>query len=130
MAQRASVAKPEDKSDRTKAREAFFLEFAQAIRSHFPDLALMVTGGFRSRSGMEAAVAGSSCDMVGIGRPAAVDPALPASVVLNNEVGDEDAKLFMGKVPVPWILRVFLPSLGAGAESVSDFMSWARPRCG
>lgn len=119
MAQPSSII--EEKSDRTKAREAFFLEFAHAIRSHFPGLALMVTGGFRTRRGMEAAVAGAEagCDIVGIARPSAVNPSLPNNIVFNKEVGDDDAKLFVKKIPVPWMLKVFLPSLGAGAESVS-----------
>lgn len=130
MAQ-ASSAASEEKSDRTKAREAFFLEFAQAIRSHFPDLALMVTGGFRSRRGMEAAVAGpgAGCDMVGIARPAAVNPALPRNIVFNKEVKDEDARLFARKARVPWILKKLIPSVGAGAESVSPACFFFSPRC-
>ncbi|KAK8069733.1 hypothetical protein PG994_006349 [Apiospora phragmitis] len=43
---------PQKKSERTKAREAFFLEFASAVRSEIGgDVPLMVTGGFRSRGG-------------------------------------------------------------------------------
>lgn len=111
----------QEKSERTKAREAFFFEFAQAIRSHFPNLPLMVTGGFRSRQGMEAAVAGpgAGCDMVGIGRPAVVNPALPANLVFNKEVKDDDARLYTRKAPVPWLLKKIAPGVGAGAESVS-----------
>ncbi|KUI71364.1 NADH oxidase [Cytospora mali] len=41
----------------TIAREAFFIEFAEATRARFPHVPLMVTGGFRSRRGMEAAIA-------------------------------------------------------------------------
>lgn len=111
----------EEKSDRTKAREAFFLEFAHAIRSHFPKLPLMVTGGFRTRSGMEAAVSGAEagCDLVGIARPAAADPAVPNKVIFNKDVKDEDAKLVLKTVPVPKLLTKLMPGVGAGAASVS-----------
>ncbi|KAI3394348.1 hypothetical protein diail_2900 [Diaporthe ilicicola] len=107
----------EEKSDRTKAREAFFLEFAKAIRHKFIDLPLIVTGGFRTRQGMEAAVAEGGCDMVGLGRPAVMNPRLPINLVFNKEVKDEDARLYLKKVPVPWLAKVIAPGVGAGAES-------------
>lgn len=109
----------QEKSERTKAREAFFLEFAKAIRHKFPGLPLMVTGGFRTRRGMEAAVAEGGCDMVGIGRPAVLNPRLPSNIVFNKEVSDNDARLYVDKVKVPWIAKMISPSVGAGAESVS-----------
>ena len=33
----------------------------------------MVTGGFRSRAGMDAALQANACDIVGVGRPLCVD---------------------------------------------------------
>lgn len=111
--------KDESKSDRTKAREAFFLEFAKAIRHKFPSLRLIVTGGFRSRLGMEAAVAEGGCDMTGLGRPACLNPALPNNTVFNPEVKDADAKLYAKKIEAPWIMKQISPAVGAGAESVS-----------
>lgn len=109
----------QEKSDRTKAREAFFLEFAKAIRHKFADLPLVVTGGFRTRTGMEAAVAEGGCDMVGIGRPAVINPSLPSNIIFNKEVSDNDARLYLEKAPVPWIAKWIAPGVGAGAESVS-----------
>ncbi|KAG6364158.1 hypothetical protein INS49_005756 [Diaporthe citri] len=106
-----------EKSERTKAREAFFLEFAKAIRHKFADLPLMVTGGFRTRPGMEAAVAEGGCDMVGIGRPAITNPSLPTNIIFNKEVSDDDARLYLKKVQVPWIAKMISPAVGAGAES-------------
>lgn len=107
-----------EKSDRTKAREAFFLEFARAIRDKFPNVPLMVTGGFRTRQGMEAAVAEGACDLVGVARPAALNPSLPNNVVFNPEVKDDDAKLFVKNISPPWLAKFIAPSVGAGAESV------------
>lgn len=110
-------------SDRTRAREAFFLEFARAIRDKFPDVPLMVTGGFRTRQGMEAAVAEGVCDLVGLGRPAVLNPSLPSNLVFNPEVKDDDARLFVKKISPPWIAAWIAPSVGAGAESVSCLFS-------
>ncbi len=41
----------------TRAREAYFLEYAQTVREVVGDVPLAVTGGFRSRTGMDSAVA-------------------------------------------------------------------------
>ncbi|KGO64935.1 Aldolase-type TIM barrel [Penicillium italicum] len=105
------------KSARTAAREAFFLEFSKVVRQRHPGLVLMLTGGFRSRAGAEAAVRDGACDLVGIGRPAAIDPRFPC-LLLDESVGDEQAQLVLNKVAVPWYTR-FLPLhlIGAGAES-------------
>lgn len=107
------------KSERTAAREAFFLEFAKEVRQRHPELVLMLTGGFRSRAGAEAAIRDGACDLVGIARPAAVDPKFPL-LLLDEGVEDEKAVLPLNKVPPPFYAR-FLPRnlIGAGAESVS-----------
>lgn len=107
------------KSERTVAREAFFFEFAQEVRKRHPGLVLMLTGGFRSRAGAESAIRDNACDLVGIGRPAAVDPKFP-HLLLDESVSDEKAALRLEKVPIPWYAS-FMPKnlIGAGAESVS-----------
>ncbi|KAJ5486447.1 hypothetical protein N7530_000747 [Penicillium desertorum] len=107
----------EPKSSRTAAREAFFLEFSKEVRQRHPELVLMLTGGFRSRAGAEAAIRDNACDLVGIGRPAAIDAKFPR-LLLDEGVGDDEAQLLLNKAPVPWYTR-FLPLhlIGAGAES-------------
>ena len=60
----------------TRAREAYFLEYAQAIRG-VARMPLMVTGGFRGRAGMEAALADGDCDVIGLARPLCTEPDLP-----------------------------------------------------
>src|SRR4051812_43688702 len=87
-----------EKPTRSSTREAFFLEFAHAVREKFRDIPLVVTGGFRSRRGMEAALEEDACEMIGIGRPAVLNPALPNNLVFNKEVADEDAKLYARKI--------------------------------
>ncbi|RJQ81188.1 NADH:flavin oxidoreductase/NADH oxidase family protein [Pseudonocardiaceae bacterium YIM PH 21723] len=61
----------------TRQREAYFLEFAEKVRSEAPTLPLMVTGGFRSRAAMQDALDNGSLDLVGLGRPLAVEPDFP-----------------------------------------------------
>jgi 2,4-dienoyl-CoA reductase-like NADH-dependent reductase (Old Yellow Enzyme family) len=58
-------------ADSTRAREAYFLEYARTVRKLAGDIPLAVTGGFRSRAAMAEAVDSGECDVVGLGRPTA-----------------------------------------------------------
>jgi 2,4-dienoyl-CoA reductase-like NADH-dependent reductase (Old Yellow Enzyme family) len=69
----------------TRAREAYFLEYAHAIRG-VAQMPLMVTGGFRSRDGMQAALADGDCDLVGLARPLCTEPDLPRRLLLGEAV--------------------------------------------
>lgn len=66
----------------TQRREAFFLEYAEKVRARTA-LPLMVTGGFRSRAGMDAALATGAVDVIGLARPLAVEPDLPARLLAD-----------------------------------------------
>ncbi|KAJ5979540.1 hypothetical protein N7501_002882 [Penicillium viridicatum] len=105
------------KSARTAAREAFFLDFAKETRKRYPNLVLMLTGGFRSRAGAEAAIKENACDIVGMARPAAINPRLP-ELFLDENMAEEDAQITLNKVR-PGLLPKLLRSLvlGAGAET-------------
>jgi hypothetical protein len=58
-------------ADSTRAREAYFLEYARTVRGLAGDIPLAVTGGFRSRIAMAEAVDSGECDVIGLGRPTA-----------------------------------------------------------
>ncbi len=58
----------ESASESTRAREAFFLEFAESVRAE-TKIPLMVTGGFRTRQFCEEALEAGHLDMIGFGRP-------------------------------------------------------------
>ncbi len=106
------------KSARTIAREAFFLEFASAVRSRYPSVVLMLTGGFRSRAGAEYALSQNACDLVGIGRPAAVDPAFPR-LFLDESLSEDEAQLELKKIGLPfWAKWIPIVAITAGAETV------------
>ncbi|SPJ74457.1 related to NADH oxidase [Fusarium torulosum] len=107
----------EKKSASTAARESFFLEFAREMRAKLPNVPLMVTGGFRTRAGMEEALAEGACDLIGLGRPSIINPSLPANTILNKEVKTDDATLYARRINTPWILKRFGPkSVGSGVE--------------
>ncbi|KAF7554936.1 hypothetical protein G7Z17_g2540 [Cylindrodendrum hubeiense] len=108
----------EEKSARTTEREAFFLEFANAVRHEIPSTPLMVTGGFRTRKGMDDAIAGGACELVGIGRPAALNPELPKNTILNPEVTGADAKVYARRIHPSWFVKwIGAKAIGAGAET-------------
>ena len=69
-------APPVSKRASTLAREAYFLDYAAAVRE-VGQMPLMVTGGFRSRAGMEAALGDGAADVVGIARPFVTEPDFP-----------------------------------------------------
>lgn len=58
----------------TLAREAYFVDFAQAMRGQV-SIPLMATGGFRTRAAMEQAIEEGAADIIGLARPLCVDPA-------------------------------------------------------
>ncbi|RJF94434.1 NADH:flavin oxidoreductase/NADH oxidase family protein [Oleomonas cavernae] len=73
----------------TVAREAYFLDYAAKIRAAVKT-PLMVTGGFRSRAGMDAAIASGACDVVGLARPLCVDPDAPGKLLAGSLARLED----------------------------------------
>ena len=71
-------------SESTLKREAYFLEFAEKVRD-VVKVPLMVTGGFRSLTGMGAALQSAALDLVGLGRSLAVEPDLPNRLLAGQE---------------------------------------------
>ncbi len=66
-------------SGTTTAREAYFLEFAEKVRSR-SSVPLAVTGGFRTDDGMASAISGGSVDIVGLARGLTIDPDAPKKI--------------------------------------------------
>ncbi len=64
----------------TKKREAYFLEFATEARK-ISQAPLVVTGGFRTLSGMQEAILEGATSMIGLARPMAVYPHLPKEML-------------------------------------------------
>lgn len=81
-----SETSTEPQRQSTKQREAYFLDYAAKIRA-VAKMPLMVTGGFRTRAGMEAALQSGECDVIGLGRPLCTDPDFPKRL-LSGEVDE------------------------------------------
>ena len=67
----------------TRKREAYFLDYATAIRK-IAKMPLMVTGGFRTREGMAAALQEGHCDLIGLGRPLCTQTDFPAQLLAGQ----------------------------------------------
>lgn len=72
----------------TRAREAYFLDFAESVRDDV-DVPLMLSGGFRTADGMAAAIRSGAVDVIGLGRPLALAPDLPARLLDGSAVASE-----------------------------------------
>jgi 2,4-dienoyl-CoA reductase-like NADH-dependent reductase (Old Yellow Enzyme family) len=80
----------EHKKESTKARESYFIEFAEMIRPLLKKTKVYVTGGLRTASGMVAAVRDGACDGIGIGRPLAAEPYLCKEILEGKVTGAID----------------------------------------
>jgi 2,4-dienoyl-CoA reductase-like NADH-dependent reductase (Old Yellow Enzyme family) len=76
------VAQPQKAS--SLAREAYFIEFAEKVRAAVP-VPLMLTGGFRSVAGMDAALRSRAVDVVGVARLMVIDPDAPAALLQGQD---------------------------------------------
>ena len=84
--------KQEKRKASTIAREAYFLDFAEKIRKQV-QCKLMVTGGFRTAVGMNAALESGACDFIGMARPFAVEPD-----VTNRLIAGQDVRYAVDKI--------------------------------
>lgn len=88
----------DEKRDTTVNREAFFLQYADAIRQA-TTTPVMITGGFRHLPTMESALASGALDIVGLARPFCVDPAFPNKMMAGqcHEAPQGEKGLVLGK---------------------------------
>ena len=81
----------------TQKREAYFLEYAQAIKK-VATMPVMVTGGFRTVEGMENALSNGQTDAIGIARPFCLNPNFPNEMFNGNlsALQNVEDKLILG----------------------------------
>jgi 2,4-dienoyl-CoA reductase-like NADH-dependent reductase (Old Yellow Enzyme family) len=75
---------PQNVKASTRMREAYFVDFAIAMRERV-SVPLMVTGGFRRRDVIEEAIRSGAADLVGLGRPMCVDTDAPRQLLSGVE---------------------------------------------
>lgn len=78
----------EEQRATTLAREAYFLQYARAVRAR-TTMPLMLTGGFRTRAGIESALQSGAVDICGLARPMALEPEFPRALL--DGTADESA---------------------------------------
>lgn len=94
-----SGALQEQKKASSVAREAYFLEFAKKVRATL-QVPLMLTGGFRSAAGMNAALASGAVDVVGLARLLAIDPDAPAALLQGRDSAQQVHTIKTGIKPI------------------------------
>lgn len=88
---------PTDVRESTRKREAYFIEYAQRIKAA-ANIPVMVTGGFRSRSVMEKALAEGEVDVVGLARPLCTQPDCSQQLIDKriDSIDDFERELVLG----------------------------------
>ena len=96
----------ESRKESTIAREAYFLDYAEKIRKN-TSIPLMVTGGFRTKEGMESAVNSGACEIIGIGRPLCANPLAMKELFEGkiDKLPNYEKTLSLG----PWVLSPSSP---------------------
>ena len=115
--------KAEKRKASTVAREAYFLDFAEKIRQEV-NCHLMVTGGFRTAAGMNAALDSGACDFVGIARPFAVEPDLGNRLVAGQDVRYAVEKI---KTGIPMIDKMAIMEIIWYAAQFKEIAKGNRP---
>ena len=119
-----------DVKESTLKREAYFLDYAEKARK-LMSVPLVVTGGFRSAKAMNEALRAGSTDMIGLGRPLAVDPSLPNKLLnddghkmelrdLSTGFAGLDAMLMLD---ITWYEQQ-LALIGAGKNARPNMSAW------
>ncbi|NNH34889.1 NADH:flavin oxidoreductase/NADH oxidase family protein [Acinetobacter sp. NIPH 2377] len=116
-------AKADKRKVSTIAREAYFLDFAENIRKQVK-CHLMVTGGFRTVAGMNAALDSGACDFIGIARPLAVETDLTDRLIAGQDVRYAVDKI---KTGIPMVDKMAIMEIIWYAAQFKDIAQGKRP---
>ena len=116
-------AKADKRKISTIAREAYFLDFAEQIRQQVK-CHLMVTGGFRTVEGINAALYSGACDFIGIARPLAVETDLT-----NRLIAGEDVRYAVDKIKtgIPMVDKMAIMEIIWYAAQFKEIARGKRP---
>lgn len=112
----------------TRRREAFFFEYAEELRAKV-NLPLMLTGGFRTAAAMTEALDSGAIDLVGIARPMAVEPELPARLLSGQAKAATPSEPTVGVRGIDDLLRMSwyqrqLVRMGEGLDPDPRLSNW------
>lgn len=116
-------AKVDKRKVSTIAREAYFLDFAEQIRQQVK-CHLMVTGGFRTVAGMNAALDSGACEFIGIARPLAVETDLTDRLIAGHDVRYAVDKI---KTGIPMVDKMAIMEIIWYAAQFKDIAQGKRP---
>ncbi|MFD1437682.1 NADH:flavin oxidoreductase/NADH oxidase family protein [Acinetobacter terrae] len=116
-------AKADKRKVSTIAREAYFLDFAEKIRKQVK-CHLMVTGGFRTVEGMNAALDSGACEFIGIARPLAVETDLTDRLIAGQDVRYAVSKI---KTGIPMVDKMAIMEIIWYAAQFKDIAQGKRP---
>ena len=116
-------AKADKRKVSTIAREAYFLDFAEKIRKQVK-CHLMVTGGFRTVAGMNAALDSGACEFIGIARPLAVETDLTDRLIAGQDVRYAVDKI---KTGIPMVDKMAIMEIIWYAAQFKDIAQGKRP---
>ena len=89
----------------TMAREAYFVDFAKAMREQL-SIPIMVTGGLRRREVMEHVLETGGADMIGLGRPLCIETDGPNQLLAGtDELGRYENSLSLLPKWLMWLTR-------------------------
>ncbi len=114
----------------TKQREAYFMDFIVKVRQQI-ETPLMLTGGFRTLSTMDAAITGGELDFVGLGRPFCVFPNVAKEFISGDRTDCTVPDLLTGvdkidmtgMLQTPWN-QFQLTRMGKGLEPDINMDVW------
>lgn len=92
-------------ADRQAQRDAYFIDYAKALRQQ-SQLALMLTGGIRQNSTMQQLIAENIVDLIGMARPFAMQPDLAKQVLAGKSVQAQTSVPSIGYKPVDAYLQL------------------------
>lgn len=103
----------------SRRREAFFLDYVERARARIAT-PILLTGGLRTREGMEGALA-AGVDVIGLARPMAVQPDLPAAILAGRAEHAAPVRIATGIASLDALLQgawyqLQLDRMGRGLE--------------
>ena len=116
-------------AESTRRREAYFVDFAERARA-WTKVPLMVTGGFRTAAGMTDAVASGALDVIGMARPMALEPDLPARLLAGAAAASATERRRVGVRLLDTVAEAYwyvhqLHRMGDGLEPDPRRGNWA-----
>lgn len=114
-------------SESSRAREAYFLEFAERAKM-ITKMPLMITGGLRSSAAMAAALH-EGIDVIGIARPVCLEPDLPRKLIDDANATSKLKPIRTGVRQLDpaadlWWSNIQLRRMGAGKEPRRVLTGW------